>query len=225
MMEAGELRLEVAKEERDIGQAEASIESSATALDMLHFYDDVASGSAESTWLVIEPSEASGMMATAEQQISDAERLIEEIEEEQDDKTVAKAEKKEKKKRKRGKAKPGTGLIVGGSLFTVAGVAGAGLAFAGLAISNKAQSDVEKLGTDPANQPEIDELDEKGGRANRMAYIGIGIGAVGLAVGIPMLVVGVIKRKKAGGGGKKASVDVGPMMTGRTNGLMVRGRF
>jgi hypothetical protein len=193
---------------------------------MLHFYDDVASGSAESTWLVIDPSEASGMMATAENQIGAAEALIEDIEDDKEDKTVARAEKKEKKqKRKRGKAKPGTGLIVGGTLFTVAGIAGAGMAFAGLAISNKAQSDVEKLGDDPANQPEIDELDDKGGRANRISYAGIGLGVVGLAVGLPMLIVGAKKRKQAGGGGKAASVQVGPMMSGGTNGVMVQGRF
>jgi hypothetical protein len=227
MMEAGALRLEAAKADKDADQARASIDTTTTALDILHYYDSVASGSAESEWLVIEPSSASGMIADAEKQVSEAESLIEDLEkgERRRDKDDDKGEvKKKRKKRDRGDAKPGTGLIVAGSIFTVVGVTGAALAITGLAQSNKAQKDVEKLGGDPMNQPMIDELDEKGGRANRLSYIGLGLAIGGLAVGIPMLAVGVKKRKQ-GGGGKNARVGVAPMMAGHTQGFVVTGRF
>jgi uncharacterized membrane protein len=225
MMEAGQLRLEAAKADKDAEQARASIETTTVALDILHYYDSVASGSAESEWLVIDPSSASGMIADAEKQVDEAESLIEELE--KDDGKGTKRDKGEDKKKRnkkdRGKAKPGTGMIVAGSIFTVVGATGAALAIVGLAQSQKAQKDVEKLGGDPMNQPMIDELDEKGGRANRMAYIGLGLAVGGLAVGIPLLAVGVKKRKEAGP--TSNALRIGPMMVGPTKGVVFTGRF
>jgi hypothetical protein len=226
MMEAGQLRLEAAKADKDADQARASIETTTVALDILHYYDAVASGSAESEWLVIDPSSASGMIADAEKQVEEAESLIEELEKDDgggksDDK--GKEEKKKRKKKDRGKAKPGTGMIVAGSIFTVVGATGAALAIVGLAQSQKAQKDVEKLGGDPMNQPMIDELDEKGGRANRMAYIGLGLAVGGLAIGIPLLAVGVKKRKEAGPSSN--ALRIAPMMVGPTKGVVFTGRF
>ncbi len=226
MMEAGKLRLEAAKADKDAGQARASIETTTVALDILHFYDAVASGSAESEWLAIDPSQASGLISEAEAQVSEAESLIAELEADEPEEDEGKSDepKKKRKKRDRGKAKPGTGMIVAGSVFTVVGVAGAAIAITGLAQSKKAQSDVEKLGNDPMNQPMIDELDEKGGKANRMAYIGLGLAIGGLAIGIPLLAVGAKKRKEAGPS-SNASIRVSPMVAGETNGLVITGRF
>lgn len=226
MKEAGAVRLEQARADRSIEQAEASIATTTVALDMLHFYDAVAAGSVESRWLVIDPSTASGLVSEAEAQIAEAEALIEEIEAENEaPEAVAAADKPaKKKKKKRGKAKPGTGFLVGGSIATAVGLGGAGLAMAGLFQSQAAQDEVEGLGGDPANQPRIDELDDEGARANQMAYIGIGVAAAGLAIGIPLIIVGAKKRREAGPSAN-ASVRVAPMVAGRVQGLAVAGRF
>ena len=227
MKEAGAVRLDLAREERSIEQAEASIATTTVALDILHFYDSVAAGDASSRWLVIDPASASSMISEAEAQISEAEALIEEIEAEQEeDQPVASADgkKKKKKKKKRGKMKPGTGFLIGGSVATAVGAGGVGLAMAGLFQSRSAQNEVEDLGNDPANQPRIDELDKEGAKANQLAYIGIGVAAVGLAVGIPLIIVGAKKRKEAGPS-SNASVRVAPMVAGRTQGVAIAGRF
>jgi fructose-specific phosphotransferase system component IIB len=226
MKEAGAVRLEHARKERSIEAAEASIATTTVALDMLHFYDGVSAGDATSRWLVIEPSSASGLISEAEAQIAEAEALIEEIEAEQaeDEPAVAAADKPKKKKKKRGKAKPGTGFLVGGSIATAVGLGGAGLAIAGLMQSKSAQDEVEGLGGDPANQPRIDELDDEGARANQLAYIGVGVAAAGLAIGIPLIIVGAKKRREAGPSAN-ASVRVAPMVAGRVQGLAVSGRF
>ncbi len=228
MKEAGALRLEAARKERSIEKAEASIATTTVALDILHFYDGVSSGAAESRWLVIDPGAAGGMISEAEAQITEAEQLIEEIEAEQapEDEAVAAngdpAEKK--KKKKRGKAKPGTGFLIGGSLAAAVGLGGAGLAVTGLLKSGSAQDEVEGLGGDPANQPRIDELDEEGKRWNTLAYVGVGVAVAGLAIGIPLIIVGAKKRKEAGPS-SNASVRVAPLVSGRVQGFAVAGRF
>ncbi len=225
--QAGELRLKVAKEERSIEKAEASIEVTVVALDILHFYAAVADGEANSDWLVIDPSSASGLISEAEAQIAEAEALIAEIEAEQaeEDEPVASAGgSKKKDKKKKGKMKPGTGFIIGGSVATAVGAAGVGLAMAGLFQSRSAQNEVEDLGGDPANQPRIEELDEEGAKANRLSYIGIGVAAAGLAIGIPLIIVGAKKRKEAGPS-SNASVQLAPMVAGRVQGLSFSGRF
>jgi uncharacterized membrane protein len=227
MQEAGKARLDQARKERSIEAAEASIVTTTVALDMLHFYDSVAAGDATSRWLVIDPASASGLISEAEAQIAEAEALIEEIEAEEaaKDAPVASAKpKKDKKKKKRGKAKPGTGFLVGGSIATAVGAGGIGLAMAGLFQSRSAQNEVEDLGGDPANQPRIEELDEEGARANRLAYIGVGVAAAGLAIGIPLIIVGAKKRKEAGPS-SNASVRVAPMVAGRVQGVAFSGRF
>ena len=228
MQEAGKARLDQARKERSIEAAEASIVTTTVALDMLHFYDSVAAGDATSRWLVIDPASASGLISEAEAQIDEAEALIEEIEAEEAAKDApvasAKEKKEKKKKKKRGKAKPGTGFLVGGSIATAVGAGGLGLAMAGLFQSRSAQNEVEDLGGDPANQPRIEELDEEGARANRLAYMGIGIAAAGLAIGIPLIIVGAKKRKEAGPS-SNASVRVAPMVAGRVQGVAFSGRF
>ena len=232
MQEAADARLEQARKDRSIEAAEASIATATVALDILHFYDAVAAGDVESRWLVIEPSSASGLISESESHIEEAEALIEEIQAEQaaSDDAVAdgssgksKKDKGKKKKRDR-KAKPGTGFLIGGSIATAVGAGGLGLGIAGLVQSSSKQKEVEKLGGDPANQPRIDELDEEGARANRLAYIGVGIAAAGLAIGIPLIIVGAKKRKEAGPS-SNASVRVAPMVAGRLQGIAVAGRF
>ncbi|MEM6291553.1 MAG: hypothetical protein AAGA54_09820 [Myxococcota bacterium] len=228
MKESGEVRLEIAREERSIEQAEACIEVTMVAVDIAAFYEAVNAGEASSTWLVIDPASASTLRAEAEAQIEEAEALIEEIEAEQaaaEDGPVAVAsDSKKKKKKKRGKAKPGTGMLIGGSVATAIGAGGAGLAIAGLMLSQNAQSEVETLGGNPENQARIDELDEEGARANLYGWVGTGVAVAGLAIGIPLIIVGA-KKRKAAGPSSNASVHVAPLVAGRVQGVALSGRF
>ena len=227
LLEAGEVRLDIAAEERDIDEAQRSIETTHVALDILYFYDAVSDGEAVSDWLVIEPGRASSMISDARRQIERAENLIEEIERERRDDTVAdsgpRKSKEDKKKRERKPMKPGTGLIIAGTGFTVLGAVGAGIGFAGLAISQSKQKEVETKEI-PAEQDEVERLDAEGKRANTMGFAGIGMAAGALAIGIPLLVVGAKKRKKAGGG-KSAGIQLAPVVSGQHNGFVLSGSF
>jgi hypothetical protein len=226
LLEAGEVRLGIAAEERDIDEAQRSIETTLVALDVLYFYDAVSDGQAESDWLVIEPSRAGGLISDGKRQIEKAESLIEEIERERraeeapdDGPRVSKADKK---KRERKPMRPGTGLIIAGTGFTVLGVVGASLGFAGLAISSSKQKEVEGKQI-PEEQDEVERLDAEGKRANTMGYAGIGLAVGALAVGIPLLVVGVKKRKSSPSA--SARIRLAPMVSGHQNGFVLSGSF
>lgn len=228
MLEGADARLEAARADRDITQAEKAIETTYVALDMLHFYQDVAAGDTQSNWLVIDPSSAGDLISDAEAKISEAESLIEEIEAEQAEEdeegpAVAAGPDKKKKKKKRGKAKPGTILIATGAAFTGLGVAGAAMGIAGIAISNSRQREVDELGA-MGDPDEINRLDEEGQRANVLGYAGLAMAVAGIAVGVPLIAVGAKKRKEAGPGAA-ARIQVAPMFGRTANGMVVQGRF
>jgi len=226
-MEAAELHLEQAKKDRDTEQCEATIEVATVALDILHFYDAVASGDATSKWKVIDPGDAAGMIAETEALIEEAETLIETIEEEE---TAAAAEDAgdggtpvgpvDQSPREK---KPGTGLLIGGAVAASVGVAGVSMAIAGLVISRGKQREVEELER-PADDDEIAAIDEEGKQANLIAFIGAGVGAVGLAVGVPLLIVGAKKRKE-GKTTAATTLRVTPAITRTSSGLSLSGRF
>lgn len=229
MLEAAEARLEGAKKDRNIEAAEATIETSKRALDILHFYSAVNNGEATSDWLVIEPGDAGGLIDRADGVVTQAEGLIDEIEAENASKVAAgpaKDGKKEKKKRERGESKPGTGMIVAGSIFTAVGVGGVSMVVAGTVISASKQNEVEKF---MPGDPEVDDLDAAGKRANLIAYIGAGVAVAGLAIGLPLLILGVKKRKQGSGPPSTASVRkslvVAPAFAPGAAALSLRGRF
>src|SRR5690606_14731534 len=103
------------------------------------------------------------------------------------------------------------------------GVGGLSMVAAGTAISARRQKEVEDLML-PMDQAEVDRLDAEGSKANNIAYIGAGVAVAGLAVGIPLLVVGVMRRKK-GNPPASASVQVVPAMSRRFGGVALQGRF
>lgn len=226
--QAAEYRLEQAKADRDIDAANAAIETATIALDIFHFYDAVDSGEAVSDWKVIDPSTAAGSASEVEGLIERAEELIEEIEAEQaetddgggggSDAAVAK-----KKRKKRGKAKPGTVFLGVGAGLAAVGLAGAAAGIAGLVISSKKQEEVEGF-TGIDQQADRDRLDEEGSRANLIGWVGLGVGAVGLAAGTALIVVGVMRRKKAGPS-SSARIQVAPSFTAKSGGLVLQGRF
>lgn len=230
LLESVDARLKYAEAEQDVEACNQAIETTYVALDILHFYDAVSTGSASSRWLVIDPDLAGDLIGDAEAKITRAEELIEEIErgpeETEDGAAVASAPgaKPKREKKKRGPAKPGTGLIAGGAAAAAIGVAGLGVGFAGLATGASKQKEVEELMV-PEMQDEVDKLDEEGKRANTMGIVGLAIGGGALAVGTALIVVGVMKRKKAGNVPASASVRVAPVFAGHTNGVAVQGRF
>jgi hypothetical protein len=226
--DAAQHRLAQARKDRDIEAANAAIETAKVTLDILHYYDAVASGEVESEWQPIDPSQASSMISEVEGIVDEAEELIAEIEAEEASGGDGgggdgAAGKTKKKKRDRGPGKPGTLFIALGSAFTVIGVGGVSLAVAGLVISSSKQKEVEKLML-PQDQDRVDELDAEGSRANKLSYIGAGVAVAGLAVGVPLLVVGVMRRKK-GNPGASASLRVTPALSRGFGGVSLYGRF
>jgi hypothetical protein len=114
---------------------------------------------------------------------------------------------------------------VGGSVATAVGLAGAGLGIAGVAISGQRQNAIEdEAGQMVPDQDKMDELDAEGKRANVMGYAGLGVAVVGLAVGVPLIVIGLKKRREAGPSAS-ARVLVAPYMSTEHNGLVLSGRF
>lgn len=225
--QAAEYRLRQAEADRDIDAANTAIATATVALDIFHFYDAVDSGDATSQWLVVAPSDASSGISAAEDIISRAESLIEEIEAEQEDDGLGiggSTDDGKKKKKKRGKAKPGTILIGVGAGVAALGLGGLGVGIAGIVISGQRQEEVDGL-TLPEDQARVDELDEEGARANTMGVVGMVTGGVLLLGGVALVAVGAIRRKKGGGGGETARLRVAPALSRGFGGMTVQGRF
>ncbi|NVB37997.1 hypothetical protein G6O69_09150 [Pseudenhygromyxa sp. WMMC2535] len=217
-IEAAELWLDQAEAERSIPAAEAAVEGVAPALDMLYFLRDSATSK---QWRPIADEHLDTVIARAEAIAPAAADLIAEIEAEQAAALLPPEPPPSKS------AKPGTGLIAGGSAALVVGIAGLGLGVSGLAIGAAAQRDVE----DPlvyADEHHAAEL--RGRRGNIMAGVGLGLGGVGLAAGVALLVLGVKKRERAGLGPASeedpaVEATLTPLWLGGGAGLGVVGRF
>ncbi len=123
---------------------------------------------------------------------------------------------------------PGTGLIAGGSAALVVGVGGLGMMGAGFALGASAQREVESLVL-PQDIDRVPELDQKGSTANVLAYVGGAVGAVGIAVGATLVVLGVKKRKAGGGTAEEDSalsrLHFGGWALNESAGLTVGGSF
>lgn len=226
-IEAGGMYLKQAQQDRDVARCADTIEITRVGLDILYFYDAVATEDAKSTWLVIDPEDAVDLIATARRQIKTASDLAEEIEAEQaaaaaaaeqpGAEPVAAAEPKDRS------LKPGTGLLIGGGAGLAVGVAGIAMAVAGVITSNARQADAEAL-VAPRDEAEVQRLDDESKAGNRLALIGAGVGVVGFVVAAPLLFIGAKKRKQ-GGGSSSASLRVAPSISRTHGGLSLRGRF
>jgi hypothetical protein len=216
IVDAGESWREQARSQRSIEAAQTAIVQASVALDMLYFLRD---GATSSAWQPVAPEHLGTLIERAQTVVSDAQALIAEIEAEQRRATEA-VNAPVEEPRERGPAKPGTGLIVGGSAALVIGLGSAGLAAAGLVLGAQAQTDVE----DPlVYEPEHSDAQARGRSANLLAGIGIGVGAVGVSVGIALIATGVKKRKQAGP--TTAVVLPMPMIGPDGGGLGFVGRF
>jgi hypothetical protein len=217
IIDAGEAWREHARSQRSIEAAQTAITQIQVALDMLYFLRD---GATSSAWQPVAPEHVGRLIERAQTVVSDAQALIAEIEEEQRRAAEAAAAPVEEPQKKRGPAKPGTGLIIGGSAALVVGLGGAGLAAAGLALGAQAQSEVE----DPlVYEPEHSAAEARGRSANVLAGVGMGVGAVGVGVGVALIVLGVKKRQQAGSASAKL-LPV-PMIGPSGGGFGLAGRF
>lgn len=217
IVDAGESWREHARAQRSIEAAQTAIVQVSVALDMLYFLRD--GGATSSAWQPVAPQHLAVLIERAQTVVSDAQALIAEIEAEQQ-RAIEAANAPVEAPRERGPAKPGTGLIIGGSVALVIGLGGAGLAATGLILGAQAQGDVE----DPlVYEPEHSAAQARGRTANLLAGIGIGVGAVGVGVGVALLVAGVKQRKQAGS--TTASFVPVPMIGPNGGGLGLMGRF
>lgn len=216
IVDAGESWREHARSQRSIEAAQTAIVQASVALDMLYFLRD---GATSSAWQPVAPHHVARLIDRAQSVVDDAQALIAELEAEQQ-RAAAAASAPAEQPRKRGPAKPGTGLMIGGSAALVIGLGGAGLAGAGLVLGAQAQTDVE----DPlVYEPEHSAAEARGRTANVLAGVGIGVGAVGIAVGVALIVRGVKQRKQAGP--TTASFVPAPMIGPDGGGLGLVGRF
>ncbi len=218
LIDAGEAWREQARSQRSLDAANTAVTQVSVALDMLYFLRDGASSEA---WQPVAPEHLGTLIERAEKVVSDAEALIAEIEDEQRRAAEAANAPVEEPKKKRGPAKPGTGLLLGGSVSLVIGLGGAGLAATGLILGAQAQADVE----DPlVYEPEHSAAEARGRTANLLAGVGIGVGAVGISVGVALIAVGVKKRKQASSTTTAELMPV-PMLSRGGGGLGLAGRF
>ena len=225
-VEAGEMYLRQADKDRDVAQCDAAIEVTTIALDILHFYAASADKPAAIEWRVIDPIDAGAMIERANAQLAEAEGLIEAIETEiaaakaAANRPTAPEPMVEEAPRDR---KPGTALIAGGAAALAVGFGGASMVIAGVVISNGKQGELEAL-MRPTDEDEVQRLDDEGKRGNLIAVVGAAVGAVGLAVGVPLLILGA-KKRKGRALGTAASLRLAPALSRRMQGLALRGRF
>ncbi len=210
-------------EDRSRPDLETGIEKARVGLDILHFLQDPR---CDPEWQAVAASKISAEIGRGEKIIAASEQAIKDM----DRKVEAPAPEEDDEKTRKKAPKDGRGLIAVGSLLTVVGVAGLGMIGAGVALSAGAQKDVDDVDlTDMDFEQQIADIDAKGKAANNIAYAGIAVGAVGLATGIALLVVGVKKRKKYraehGSDENTARVQVLPTAGRGQAGLVLLGRF
>jgi hypothetical protein len=226
-LRAGQLALGEAERSRDPELAREAAARALIARDIaLYLADD--DNYAATDWRPVTPGRAAELAELARELAREAEQLEQTIFEER---AAAEAKAREpavteddtaKQRRSRGERRPGTGLIIGGSVALTLGVGGLGMVGAGVAMGQARQRDADELA--PGDFDRLSELDRQGAQANTIAYAGIGLAAVGIAVGAALIVVGV-KQRKAAGGTNESALRVGGWIDRETGGVVVGGRF
>lgn len=195
MLDGAERLKMQADQERSTEIAHTAVEQVATALDVVSYMSD-ADAYGNTRWHPVAPESVSDVRSRAELLRDELSSLIDEIEAERAAALAAANKKPEpEEKKKRGPAKPGTGLIAGGAVsLGVLGGGGIGLAAFGLAQGADTQKQAEALNL-PAELDQLDELDKQGARYNTFAIVGGVVAAVGVGLGVGLIVAGVKKRR------------------------------
>lgn len=114
--------------------------------------------------------------------------------------------------------KPAKPMFIAGGAMLGLGAAGAAVGITGALMGHAATDGV----FDAAPEAERQNLINKGTTGNALAFVGIGVGSVGLITGVALIAVGV-KRKRAGGATKDLSVA--PIFGREQAGVQVGWRF
>lgn len=222
-IDAAEAYREAGVKDRSRPALETGIEKARIGLDILYFLEDPR---ADPDWQILDSGEIAGEISRGQKVIAASEQAIADMEKKTDTAPAPVEEPKGRKKAPR----DGRGLIAGGSVLTLVGIAGLGMLGAGLATGAKAQKDVNNLNpSDLDYQTQVDDLDARGKLGNTLAVAGGVVGGVGLVAGIALLVIGVKKRKKYreehGSEDTSASLRVLPVAGRGQAGLVFTGRF
>lgn len=222
-IDAAEAYRDAGVKDRSRPALETGIEKARIGLDILYFLEDPR---ADPDWQILGSGEIAGEISRGERVIAASEQAIADLEKKTETAPAPAPEPKGRKKAPR----DGRGLIAGGSVLTLVGVAGLGMLGAGLATGAKAQKDVNNLNpSDLDYQTQFDDTEARGKLGNTLAIAGGIVGGVGLAAGIALLVIGVKKRKKYreehGSEDTSASLRVLPVAGRGQAGLVFTGRF
>lgn len=222
-LSAATLAQEEAKSSRDLELAELSVTLALTAQDIGFYLADARNYDA-TEWRPVTSERAGEISQQARDIVGSSRELMLEIEAEilaaqadaERDRT-APADDEPKPRR------PGTGMIIGGSVALVLAGGGIGLMTAGLLTGQSHQREAETLML-PAELARLDELDRMGATSNTLAYAGGAVAGVGLAVGVALIVVG-IKRRKAEPSASASTPLMGGWADRNGGGLVLQGRF
>lgn len=139
-------------------------------------------------------------IADAKQKIDEALAQIKQREEEEAARIAAEEAEKNKPVEppppEEPKKKPGTGLIIGGGVSLGLGVGGLGLLVGGIIGASSAQKAFDSADTDS----ERDSAQKKGETMNALMIAGGVMGGVFVGAGVALVVLGVMKNKKAAAG-------------------------
>ncbi len=209
---AAEALRDLADRDRSIPAGQEALERLRIAYDMLYYLRDSATSA---SWQPITSAQVSTVIERADRVLAEVQALISAIEQEASAAEVA----PEPTKNQRGKAKPGTWMIVGGAALTVVGLGAAGLGAAGLSIGAAAQQDVE----DPlVYEQEHRAAEQRGRQGNVLAGVGFAIAGVGIIAGATLIVLGLKKRK---GSSESVALVPVPVWLGSGAGVGFSGRF
>jgi hypothetical protein len=225
-LSAAMLAHDEAKSSRDLELAQLAITLALTTVDISSYLADERNYGA-TDWRPVTRDRAAQILLQAQLLADSSRELVREIEAERAA-AAAEAERlrlaalEDDRERR-----PGTGLIIGGSVALVLGAAGVGMLGAGLATGQAHQREAEALSL-PAELDRLEEIDRMGATSNAIAYAGGAMAGVGIAVGVALIVVGV-KRRNAEPASATAwgheHLLVGGWLDRSGGGLSLRGRF
>lgn len=223
-LSAATLAHDEAKSSRDLELAQLAVTLALTTGDISSYLADERNYDA-TDWRPVTRDRAAQITLQAQVLADSSRDLIREIEAER---AAAEAEAERlrlaalEQPRER---RPGTGMIVGGSIALGFAAAGIGLLTAGLVTGQAHQREADALSL-PAELDQLEQIDRMGATSNALAYVGGAVAGVGVAVGIALLVVGA-KRRKAEPSATAASQHllVDGWLDRNGGGLSLRGRF
>lgn len=207
LLDAGEEALARATEIEDVealGRARAHV---SVAFDMLAY---LQAPRVKSRWVPVETADLTAHIDRADTLLRDIDARIDEIRAARAAALVATAEPP---------PKTGRGRLVSGAVLTAVGISGAALGLTGALLGRQAQNKID----DPSIYGTTwDEWDTKGRNANLMSFVGAGAAAVGLIVGIPLIVSGTKAKRRAE---ERSATSSALRILPQPRGLLVTGRF